>query len=107
MPQKRIAVTLPAGPRITDTIDRIRWAEDNGIPDAWFSDSGAPDTLTQVAAIAHHTTSIRIGTAVTPVYTRSPSVLAASANYELYDVDSFLGWVPLAKPLWVSSMAFR
>ena len=32
MPQKRIAVTLPAGPRITDTIDRIRWAEDNGIP---------------------------------------------------------------------------
>ena len=80
MPQKRIAVTLPAGPRITDTIDRIRWAEDNGIPDAWFSDSGAPDTLTQVAAIAHHTTSIRVGTAVTPVYTRSPSVLAASAN---------------------------
>ena len=80
MPQKRIAVTLPAGPRITDTIDRIRWAEDNDIPDAWFSDSGAPDTLTQVAAIAHHTSSIRIGTAVTPVYTRSPSVLAASAN---------------------------
>ena len=46
----------------------------------WFSDSGAPDTLTQVAAIAHQTKNIRIGTAVTPVYTRSPSVLAASAN---------------------------
>ncbi len=80
MPQKRIAVTLPAGPRIEDTVERIRWAEENGIPDAWFSDSGAPDTLTQVAGIAHQTTSIRIGTAVTPVYTRSPSVLAASAN---------------------------
>ena len=38
------------------------------------------DTLTQVAAIAHHTTNIRVGVAVTPVYTRSPSVLAASAN---------------------------
>ena len=46
---KRIAVTLPAGPRIEDTIARIQWAEDQGIPDAWFSDSGAPDTLTQVA----------------------------------------------------------
>ncbi len=78
--QKRIAVTLPAGPRIEDTIARIRWAEDNGIPDAWFSDSGAPDSLTQVAAIAHYTKNIRIGVAVTPVYTRSPSVLAASAN---------------------------
>jgi len=49
MSEKRIAVTLPAGPRISDTVDRIRWAEENGIPDAWFSDSGAPDTLTQVA----------------------------------------------------------
>ncbi|HBK13490.1 MAG TPA: hypothetical protein DDZ32_11640, partial [Gammaproteobacteria bacterium] len=77
---KRIAVTLPAGPRIEDTIARIQWAEEQGIPDAWFSDSGAPDTLTQVAAIAHLTKNIRIGTAVTPVYTRSPSVLAASAN---------------------------
>ena len=59
MSRKRIAVTLPAGPRIADTVDRIRWAEENGIPDAWFSDSGAPDTLTQVAAIAHQTSDIR------------------------------------------------
>lgn len=77
---KRIAITLAAGPSISDTIDRLKWAEDNGIPDAWFSDSGAPDTLTQIAAVGHHTTNIRIGVAVTPVYTRSPSVLAASAN---------------------------
>ena len=78
--KKRIAVTLPAGPDIGSTIARLKWAEDNGIPDAWFSDAGAPDTLTQVAAVGHHTTSLRIGVAVTPVYTRSPSVLAASAN---------------------------
>jgi probable F420-dependent oxidoreductase len=77
---KRIAVTLPAGPKIDDTIARMRWAEDNGIPDGWFSDSGAPDTLTQIAAVGHHTKNLRIGVAVTPVYTRSPSVLAASAN---------------------------
>ena len=79
-PTKRIAITLPAGPNIADTVARLRWAEDNGIPDAWFSDSGAPDTLTQIAAVGHHTRTIRIGVAVTPVYTRSPSVIAASAN---------------------------
>ncbi len=78
--QKRVAVTLPGGPKIEQTVARLKWAEDNGFPDAWFSDAGAPDTLTQIAAVAHHTTSIRIGVAVTPVYTRSPSVLAASAN---------------------------
>lgn len=77
---KRIAVTLPAGPRLEQTIERIRWAEDNGIPDGWFSDAGAPDTLTQIAAIAHQIRTLRIGVAVTPVYTRTPSVLAASAN---------------------------
>lgn len=78
--QQRIAITLPAGPNISDTISRLKWAEDNGITDAWFADSGAPDTLTQIAAVGHHTSNIRIGVAVTPVYTRSPSVLAASAN---------------------------
>ncbi len=78
--QKRVAVTLPAGPLLEQTIARLQWAQDNGFPDAWFSDSGAPDSLTQVAAIAHHTENIRIGVAVTPVYTRSPAVLAASAN---------------------------
>lgn len=78
--QKRMAVTVPAGPKLEQTIERIRWAEDEGYPDAWFSDSGAPDSLTQVAAIAHHTRSVRIGIAVTPVYTRSPAVLAATAN---------------------------
>ncbi|MEZ5549424.1 MAG: LLM class flavin-dependent oxidoreductase [Pseudomonadales bacterium] len=75
-----MAVTLPAGPSLEHTIARLQWAEDNGFPDAWFSDSGAPDSLTQIAAVAHHTRSIRIGVAVTPVYTRTPAVLAASAN---------------------------
>jgi probable F420-dependent oxidoreductase len=79
-PIKRMAVTLPAGPNLTDTIERMKWAEDNGYADGWFSDSGAPDTLTQIAALAHHTARLRIGVAVTPVYTRSPSVFAASAN---------------------------
>ena len=79
-PRKRMAVTLPAGPGIHHTIERLRWAQEHGYPDAWFSDSGAPDTLTQVAAVAQHTQSIRIGVAVTPVYTRTPAVIAASVN---------------------------
>ena len=64
--KNRVAVTLPAGPKLSHTIERLTWAEANGFPDAWFSDSGAPDTLTQVAAVAHHTQNIRIGVAVTP-----------------------------------------
>jgi probable F420-dependent oxidoreductase len=77
---KRIAVTLPAGPKVTQTVELIRWAEENGITDGWFADAGAPDALTQAAAIAHHTREMRIGVAVTPVYTRTPAVLAATAD---------------------------
>lgn len=79
-PRQRIAVTIPAGPKIEDTIARIRWAEDNGYEDAWFSDGGAPDSLTMVAAMAAHCQRLRIGVAVTPVFTRTPAVLAATAN---------------------------
>ena len=78
--KKRIAITLPGGTKIDDTIKRIQWAEENGIPDVWFSDAGAPDSLTLIAAIAHYTKNVRVGVAVTPVYTRSPSVIAASIN---------------------------
>lgn len=79
-PRQRIAVTLPAGAQVQDTIQRLQWAEANGIEDAWFADSGAPDSLTLAAGLAAHTARLRIGVAVTPVFTRTPAVLAASAN---------------------------
>lgn len=76
----RIAVTLPAGPAVSDTIARVKWAEARGYTDAWFADAGAPDALTTAAVLAAHTRTIRIGVAVTPVFTRTPAVLAATAN---------------------------
>jgi probable F420-dependent oxidoreductase len=76
----RIAVTLPAGPRVTDTLERVRRAEAAGYDDAWFADAGAPDALTTAAALAAITERLRIGVAVTPVFTRTPAVLAATAN---------------------------
>ena len=78
--KQRIAVTLPGGPKVQDTVDRVKWAEANGYDDAWFGDGGAPDALTTTAAIAHHTQRLRLGVAVTPVFTRTPAVLAATAN---------------------------
>ena len=77
---KRMAVTLPASPFIKDSVERVKWAEANGYTDAWFGDGGAPDALTSTAALAHHVKTLRLGVAVTPVYTRTPAVLAATAN---------------------------
>lgn len=77
---KRIAVTLPLNQVLQDTIDLIHWAEDNGFTDGWFADPGAPDGITTAAAIAAHTKKLRIGMAIVPVYTRTPTVLAASTD---------------------------
>ena len=77
---KRIAVTLPGGPKLEHTAGLIEWAESVGITDGWFSDAGAPDSLTSIAALAHRVKALRVGVAVTPVYTRSPAVLAATAE---------------------------
>ena len=77
---KRIAVTLPMGPKLEDSITLVKWAEANGFDDVWFSDAMAPDSLTMVAAVAPYTGRMRVGVAVTPVYTRTPAVLAATAN---------------------------
>lgn len=77
---KRIAVTLPMNQVLHDTIDLVTWAEQNGFDDGWFADPGAPDSLTTAAAIASSVKRLRIGTAIVPVYTRSPTVLAASAD---------------------------
>ena len=78
--KQRMAVTLPAGHLVKETIDRVQWAEANGFTDAWFGDGGAPDALTTAAILGSHSKSIRIGVAVTPVYTRTPAVLAATGN---------------------------
>jgi len=68
------------GPDIADTITLVKWAEEHGIDDMWFSDAMAPDSLTMVAAVAPHTRRMRVGVAVTPVYTRTPAVFAATAT---------------------------
>ena len=78
--KKRVAVTLPINQSLQDTITVVQWAEQNGFDDGWFSDPGAPDGLTTAAAIAPYTKTLRIGMAIVPVYTRSPTVLAASAD---------------------------
>jgi probable F420-dependent oxidoreductase len=77
----RIAVTLPpASPRLSDTVERLKWAQANGISEGWFRDGAAPDPITAAAAVAHEAGDMRIGIAVTPVYTRTPAVLAASLD---------------------------
>src|SRR5712692_4759480 len=65
---------------VATTITRIREAEHAGVQQVWMTQSvGMLDTLTLFAAAASHTTRIRLGTSIVPIYPRHPLVMAQQA----------------------------
>lgn len=79
MPALRIGTNLPVVPDIRSNLDHALWAESEGL-DLWLEDGGGPDALTVAAVLAARTRSVRIGVAVTSVFTRTPVVLASTAR---------------------------
>ena len=77
---QRTALTLPDPRGVEATIELAKWAEDQGYDDLWFADSSGVDALTTAAAVALNTQRCRIGTAIIPVYSRTPAVLASTAH---------------------------
>ena len=75
----RIGISLPVPGSVEATLERAHWAERSGFDGVWLTDAGDLDALTLAAAIALRTERIRIGTAVIPVYPRTPAVFASTA----------------------------
>jgi len=74
-----LAVSIPAGPlAMDDQLAYAQEAETRGYTEAWLAEVGGPDAFTLAAALAMKT-GLRIGTAVVPVYNRTPMVLAMTA----------------------------
>lgn len=76
---QRIALSLPIPGNAHASLDRALWAERHGFQDVWIADSGDLDALTLAAAVALKTEKVRIGTAVVPVYPRTPAIFASTA----------------------------
>ncbi len=65
---------------VATAITRIREAEQAGVHQVWMTQSvGMLETLTLFAAVAAHTTRIRLGTSIVPIYPRHPLVMALQA----------------------------
>jgi probable F420-dependent oxidoreductase len=77
----RLAASLPVPPDLAMCRRVAERVEALGYDSVWIADTGAgPDAFVVGAAVATCTTRLRIGTAVVPVYTRTPSVMAAGAG---------------------------
>jgi probable F420-dependent oxidoreductase len=74
----RIALSLPIPGDLAATLARAEWAEQQGFESIWLADSGDLDALTLAPLIASRTKRLRIGTAVVPVYSRTPALFAST-----------------------------
>lgn len=77
----KLAITLPA-PFISSRgcVELARRADqDWGYDAIWLAETNGADSFSLAGAIAEATSRITIGTAIVPVYNRSPAVLAMSA----------------------------
>jgi probable F420-dependent oxidoreductase len=76
-----LAITLPA-PFLSarESLDlAVRAERDWGYQAIWLAETSGPDSMTLAGAIAAVTSRVTIGTAIVPVYNRTPAVLAMSA----------------------------
>lgn len=76
---QRIAITPTQAYGLDHQLTAPARAEDSGYTDAWYADTGYPDTLTLAATTAASTKNLRVGVAVNSVYARTPATLASTA----------------------------
>jgi len=78
----RIGVRIPSCAPVNEIAEVVRHAEDLGIEELWFPDSQLlwRDVFSVLTAAALSTERIRLGTAVTNLATRHPSVVASAAR---------------------------
>jgi probable F420-dependent oxidoreductase len=76
----RLGITIPLdgfqGPHFSEL---VRHAEELGYEDGWTYETFAGDAITPIAAAATITRRMRLGTAIVPVFTRPPALIALSA----------------------------
>ncbi|HEX4222106.1 MAG TPA: LLM class F420-dependent oxidoreductase [Pseudonocardiaceae bacterium] len=76
----RWGITLPlTGVPLAAHRDLVKSLPDLGYTDVWTAETAGTDAFTPLALVAEWAPSLRLGTAIAPVYTRGPGLLAMSA----------------------------
>lgn len=78
-PGQRIGVSVPLGGPLGTQRDRMRDLVSWGYTDVWSAESSSVDGFTPLALTAAWEPTVRLGTAIIPIYTRGPATLAQSA----------------------------
>ncbi|HEX5401671.1 MAG TPA: LLM class F420-dependent oxidoreductase [Pseudonocardiaceae bacterium] len=80
MASGRWGITLPLnGVPLAAHRDVVRSLPDLGYTDVWSAETAGTDAFTPLALVAEWAPQLRLGTAIAPVYTRGPGLLAMTA----------------------------
>src|ERR1700689_3708859 len=74
-----IGCFIPAARGLDDAIERVRLAESLGYESVYVTHIAGRESLTVLTAYALATSTIRVGTGVVPIYTRTPATMAQTA----------------------------
>jgi probable F420-dependent oxidoreductase len=70
---------VSVGRSLEQAVARVRLAEELEYASVWVTHIAARESLTVLAHYACHTASVRLGTGVVPIYTRTPATMAQTA----------------------------
>jgi alkanesulfonate monooxygenase SsuD/methylene tetrahydromethanopterin reductase-like flavin-dependent oxidoreductase (luciferase family) len=70
---------ISTGRSLDDAIERVRLAESLGYESVYVTHIAGRESLTVLTAYALATSTIRVGTGVVPIYTRTPATMAQTA----------------------------
>jgi probable F420-dependent oxidoreductase len=96
----RLGITIPLdGFQNRHFVELVRHAEKLGYADGWSYETASGDGITALAAAAAVTERMRLGTAILPVFTRSPALMALSAaNLQQISGGRFILGVGISTP---------
>ena len=77
--EARYGMTVPFGGPLHEQADRFRELSELGYTDAWTAEADGHDGLTPLSLASVWAPELRLGTAILPVFTRGPALLAQSA----------------------------
>src|SRR5918998_4921762 len=75
---RRYGMTVPFGGQLADQAEQFKELEDLGYTDSWSNEADGTDAFTPLALASVWAPSLRLGTAIVPVYTRGPALMAQS-----------------------------
>jgi 5,10-methylenetetrahydromethanopterin reductase len=106
----RLALYMQDKADIQSELDMARYAEQRGFAEIWQADTRlARDCIVMMSAFLTHTRRLRVGSAVLPIWTRNPAVIAATWNtlWELGGKVGGRGRVMLGLGAWWEPIASR